>query len=214
MSGASASMAGPKGLPQRESIDSRGWLRTARHRPSAHADARPPGAHVTLVVIHAISLPPGRFGGDTIERLFTGTLDAQGQPALASLIGLRVSAHFLIRRDGAIVQFVSVADRAWHAGVSRHRGRPRCNDYSVGIELEGDARRRFSRAQYRSLSRLLRALVRRLPLRDIAGHSQIAPRRKRDPGPLFNWTTLFDSSKSCGLRWPLTSAGRVITRRI
>lgn len=214
MSRASASLTAPKGRPLRESIDRQGWLRAARHQPSSHADARPGRARVTLVVIHAISLPPGRFGGDAIERLFTGTLDAQAHPALASLTGVRVSAHFLIRRDGAIVQFVSVADRAWHAGLSRHRGRPRCNDYSVGIELEGDARRRFSRAQYRRLSQLLRALVRRLPLRDIAGHSQIAPRRKRDPGPLFNWTTLFDSSKSCGLRWPLTSAGRVITRRI
>jgi AmpD protein len=200
--------------PSRDAIDMHGWLHTAHRRPSPHVDARPPGVRVSLVVIHAISLPPGRFGGDTIERLFNGTLDPTSHPSLASLEGLRVSAHFLIRRGGALVQFVSVHDRAWHAGRSRHRGRPGCNDYAVGIELEGDGRRRFTRAQYRCLSRLIQALARRLPLRDIAGHSHIAPRRKRDPGPLFNWRALFESTQARGLRWPLTAAGRVIARRI
>jgi AmpD protein len=179
-----------------------------------HADARPGGTLVRLIVIHAISLPPGRFGTDAVEALFTGQLDTRAHPAFASLQGVRVSAHFFIRRGGAVVQFVSVTERAWHAGLSRYRGRSRCNDHSVGIELEGDARRRFTRAQYQSLAVLIQALVQRWPVRDIAAHSQIAPRRKRDPGPLFDWQALLKLTRRSGLRWPLTPAGRVIARRI
>ncbi|MFO0120440.1 MAG: 1,6-anhydro-N-acetylmuramyl-L-alanine amidase AmpD [Burkholderiales bacterium] len=194
-------------------IGTDGWHTRAVQRRSPHADARPAGVRVELIVIHAISLPPGRFATDAVEQLFMGTLDAQSHPALASLQGVRVSAHFFIRRSGALMQFVPVHERAWHAGASRYRGRARCNDHSVGIELDGDGRRRFTAVQYRALSGLIRSLASRLPVRDVAGHSHIAPGRKRDPGPLFDWQRVFRISQRCGLRWPLTPAGRVIARR-
>ena len=191
-----------------------GWHSSARILPSPHADPRPADTRVELIVIHAISLPPGRFGTDAVERLFLGTLDPGVHPSLASLKGLRVSAHFFIRRQGELLQFVPVGQRAWHAGVSRYRGRSRCNDHSIGIELEGDARRPFSAAQYRRLADLIRVLCLHLPIRDVAGHAQIAPRRKWDPGPLFDWRRLCETTQASGLRWPLTPAGRVIARRI
>lgn len=194
-------------------IGADGWHTRAARRRSPHSDARPPGTRVRLIVIHAISLPPGRFATDRVEQLFLGTLDAHADPALASLQGVRVSAHFFIRRSGELLQFVSVRDRAWHAGASRYRGRARCNDHSVGIELEGDGRRRFTQPQYRMLAGLIRVLACQLPVRDVAGHSHIAPRRKRDPGPLFDWRRVFRASHRCGLHWPLTPAGRVIARR-
>ena len=157
---------------------------------SPNCDARPRGTQVSLAVLHCISLPPGEYGGDAIERLFTNRLDHAAHPYFRQIQGLRVSAHFLIRRDGELVQFVPVARRAWHAGASCWRGRSRCNDFSVGIELEGTEEAPFEDAQYRALALLLADLRGRLPLRHIAGHSDIAPGRKTDPGPHFDWRRL------------------------
>jgi AmpD protein len=165
-----------------------GLLRGARYTASANCDARPRRAAVWLLVLHSISLPPGRYGGDAIERLFTNRLDAQAHPVFRAIVHMRVSAHFLVRRDGALQQFVPVHRRAWHAGASRWRGLARCNDYSVGVELEGAEGRAFAAAQYRCLARLARALAARLPLRACAAHSDIAPGRKRDPGTRFDWS--------------------------
>jgi AmpD protein len=167
-----------------------GWLDGVRRVRSPNADARPDPDDVTLLVVHGISLPPGRFGGDAIERLFTNRLDSRAHPYYAGLEGLRVSAHFLIRRDGALVQFVSCADRAWHAGASRWNGRERCNDFSIGVELEGTDERPYTRKQYARLAALVRRLRRSWPLRDVVGHSDVAPGRKTDPGPSFDWPRL------------------------
>ena len=141
-------------------------------------------------MVHSISLPPGEYGGDAIERLFTNRLDAAAHPYFREIAGLRVSSHFLIRRDGELVQFVPVARRAWHAGVSSWRGRERCNDFSIGVELEGTDDGAFTDAQYARLARLVERLRSTLPLRDIAAHSDVAPGRKTDPGPGFDWPRL------------------------
>lgn len=154
---------------------------------------RPPRTPVSLLIIHAISLPPDEFGGAGVEQLFTNTLDAEGHPYYAQLRGVRVSAHFLIRRTGEIVQFVSCYRRAWHAGVSLWRGRERCNDFSIGIELEGSDFVPFADAQYRSLVNLTRRLQRAFPIRQVAGHSDVAPGRKTDPGPCFEWPRYLNS---------------------
>ena len=164
-----------------------GRLAEARYVASPNCDERPAGADITLLVLHAISLPPGQYGGDAIERLFTNRLDPAAHPYFRDLAGQRVSAHFLVRRDGALLQFVPVQRRAWHAGASSWRGRARCNDYSVGVELEGTDRDAFADAQYRALAALTRALAARLPLREVAAHSEVAPQRKSDPGPGFDW---------------------------
>jgi AmpD protein len=164
-----------------------GRLAGARYVASPNCDARPAGSRISLLVLHAISLPPGRYGGDAIERLFTNRLDPLAHPYFRDIAHLRVSAHFLVRRDGALVQFVPLTRRAWHAGVSRWRGAERCNDFSVGVELEGTERAPFSDAQYRCLGRLVRALAARLPLSACAAHSDVAPGRKRDPGVRFDW---------------------------
>ncbi len=172
-----------------------GWIAGARRVPSANCDRRPPGAVVSLAVLHAISLPRGKYGkdarGSAIERLFTNRLDAAEHPSFAALAGLRVSSHFLIHRDGELLQFVPLQARAWHAGASRWRGRERCNDFSVGIELEGVDDGEFAPSQYACLAALLKELRRLLPLRDLAGHSDIAPGRKTDPGTGFDWARLF-----------------------
>lgn len=157
---------------------------------SPHCDVRPPGTAITLVVIHGISLPPGKFGGDGVQQLFMGTLDPALHPYYAAIANLRVSAHFFIRRDGEVVQFVPCWRRAWHAGVSTWRGRERCNDYSIGIELEGTDRTAYAAPQYDALADLLVALKRRYPLAATVGHSDIAPGRKSDPGPAFDWSRL------------------------
>ena len=172
-------------------MPSDGLLPGARALLSPNADARPPGIEVSLAVLHCISLPPGQYGGDAIERLFLNRLDPAAHPAFGELAGLRVSSHFLLRRDGELVQFVPLELRAWHAGASRWRGRQRCNDFSVGIELEGSDASPFEAAQYAGLAALLRALRRRLPLRSIAAHSEVAPGRKTDPGAGFDWQRLF-----------------------
>ena len=171
-------------------IDGDGVLRAARYVPSPNCDARPAGEAVTLAVMHCISLPRGVYQGDAIERLFTNRLRPQEDPSFASLTGLRVAAHFLLRRDGELVQFVPVHRRAWHAGASTWRGRPRCNDFSIGVELEGVDDGVFRRAQYAGLAALLRALCGVLPLREICAHSDIAPDRKTDPGSAFDWSAL------------------------
>ena len=170
------------------SIDVNGWVREARHAPSPNFEARPAGAVPTLVVVHNIILPPGEFGGEAIEALFQNRLDCDAHPYYQEhLRGVRVSAHFLIRRDGELVQFVSCDERAWHAGASDYFGRPRCNDFSIGIELEGADDAPFEAAQYTTLAALARALDERYPVDAFAGHSDIAPGRKTDPGPHFDW---------------------------
>jgi len=157
---------------------------------SPNHDERPPGSEISLVVLHSISLPPGEYGGDSIERLFTNCLDPEAHPYFREVCGLKVSAHFLVRRDGSVIQFVPVERRAWHAGVSSWRGRERCNDFSVGIELEGTDEAPFEPAQYVSLISLIRQLQHTLPIRDIAAHSEVAPGRKTDPGARFDWARL------------------------
>ena len=164
-----------------------GWVAGARRVLSPNCDSRPGGVEVTLLVLHSISLPPGEYGGDAIERLFTNRLDPAKHVSFSGLAGLRVSSHFLVRRDGALIQFVPLQSRAWHAGVSNWRGRERCNDYSIGVELEGTEESAFADEQYARLARLARALKDLLPIRDIAGHSDIAPGRKADPGTRFDW---------------------------
>ena len=170
-----------------------GLLRGATQIASPNCDERPAGQQVTLLVLHAISLPPGEFGGDAIERLFTNRLDPGAHSAFAELQALRVSAHFVVRRRGELIQFVPVQRRAWHAGASRWRGRARCNDFSLGVELEGTPQQEFSDAQYVQLVRLVRALRASLPLREIAAHSDVAPGRKSDPGGRFDWPRLFSA---------------------
>ena len=167
-----------------------GVLPGARYVASPNCDERPAGAAVTLLVVHAISLPPGEYGGDAIERLFTNRLDPGAHPYFEEIQGLKVSSHFLVRRDGELVQFVPVGKRAWHAGTSRWRARSRCNDFSVGVELEGVEEAPFAPAQYFRLQKLIRALRTALPLRDIAAHSDVAPGRKTDPGAGFDWPRL------------------------
>ena len=168
-------------------IGPEGLLAGARYVASPNCDERPPGCEVTLLVVHSISLPPGEYGGDGIERLFTNRLDAQAHPYFAEIFSLKVSAHFLVRRNGEIVQFVPVQRRAWHAGASSWRGRSACNDFSIGVELEGSDDAPFEDAQYRSLSILISSLRSALPLRGLAAHSEVALGRKTDPGAHFDW---------------------------
>lgn len=177
-------------------IDPAGWASGATRVVSPNFDARPPGMEVELLVVHNISLPPGLFGGPAIAAFFTNTLDHDSHPFFAQIRGVRVSAHFLIRRDGAVVQFVSCEARAWHAGLSEFFGRERCNDFSVGVELEGADDVPFDAAQYRALAQLTDALMARYPIKAIVGHADVAPHRKTDPGPCFDWRTL---QKACGL---------------
>jgi AmpD protein len=167
-----------------------GWWDAARRVPSPNFGPRPDDAVVDLAVIHSISLPPGRYGGDAIERLFTNSLDCDADPYFAALRGLQVSAHFLVRRDGEVLQFVSIDQRAWHAGKSSWDGRERLNDVSIGVELEGLEGDVFEPAQYDALARLLRAVDRERAIRTVVGHEHVAPGRKADPGPGFDWRRL------------------------
>lgn len=166
-----------------------GWLTTARHLPSPHFDDRPENESPSLLVVHNISLPPGQFGGPWIDALFLGTLDAQADPFFAEIAHLRVSAHCLIRRDGEIVQYVPFNKRAWHAGVSCYKGRERCNDFAIGIELEGTDTLPYTGAQYQQLAAVTRLLIAHYPqiADNMTGHCDIAPQRKTDPGPAFEW---------------------------
>lgn len=164
-----------------------GWYLPAQQIASPNQDARADGVAIDLVVIHSISLPPGEYGGDGVAQLFTNRLNPDEHPYYAAIAGLKVSSHFFIRRDGALIQFVPVTARAWHAGVSSWEGRERCNDFSVGIELEGDDDTPFEAAQYASLQSLLGALAQHYPIRAVTSHAHIAPGRKTDPGPCFDW---------------------------
>ena len=168
-------------------IDSNGLLRDARFIPSPNCDARPDNPVPSLIVIHNISLPPDEFGGPGVIDLFTNQLDPATHPYSATIAELKVSAHFFIRRDGEIIQFVPCTERAWHAGASTWCGRERCNDFSIGIELEGSDTTPFTDAQYAALNQLTRALRAAYPIQDVAGHADIAPERKTDPGPHFDW---------------------------
>lgn len=167
-----------------------GWLAGARRVASPNCDARPAGAVISLLVLHSISLPRGVYGGNTVERLFTNRLDPGEHPSFADLKSLHVSSHFFIRRGGELVQFVPIQARAWHAGASSWRGRERCNDFSIGVELEGTDDTAFAPSQYESLFSLVETLATLLPLREIAAHSDIAPERKSDPGTQFEWPQL------------------------
>jgi N-acetyl-anhydromuramoyl-L-alanine amidase len=176
---------------------SNGWLHAARRCASPNFGPRPAGMTVDLLVIHSISLPPGEYGGDAIERLFTNRLDWDAHPYYAQIRGLQVSSHFVVRRSGELLQFVSTDERAWHAGASAWRGRADCNDYAIGIELEGLEGGPFEPAQYTRLEALMKALAARYPVHGVAGHEHVAPGRKFDPGPGFEWPRLM-----AALGWP------------
>ena len=174
-----------------------GFIESAQQIPSPNCGDRPPDATIELLVIHNISLPPGQFGGHAIARFFTNRLDPAAHPYFATIAHLTVSAHFLIRRDGKLLQFVSCRQRAWHAGVSQWNGRERCNDFSIGIEMEGTDDQAFTSAQYARLIGVTQVLQRAYPLRAALGHSDIAPGRKTDPGPFFDWK-LFRAATGLG----------------
>ncbi|BES71841.1 1,6-anhydro-N-acetylmuramyl-L-alanine amidase AmpD [Marinobacter nanhaiticus D15-8W] len=182
--------------PHAFSIDEAGWLEGARHCPSPNFGVRPNDASISLLVVHNISLPPGQFGGDAIERFFCNRLDAEEHPYFQQICEMKVSAHALVRRDGECVQFVSFLDRAWHAGRSSFQGEEECNDFSIGIELEGADDIPYEPEQYLTLARIARALMQRWPRisqERMTGHSDIAPGRKTDPGPAFSWPTFFEA---------------------
>lgn len=175
-----------------------GWLSEAQPCPSPNFNLRPVGTEISLLVIHNISLPPGQFGGGHVQAFFQNRLEASAHPYFATIADLQVSAHLLIERDGAITQFVSLEERAWHAGVSSFEGVANCNDYSIGIELEGTDDVPYSDAQYQSLEKVTRQLLATYPKLTparITGHDQIAPGRKTDPGPAFDWPRFFASIK-------------------
>lgn len=175
---------------QNQSPGDAGWLPGVRRILSPNADERPAGMAICLLVIHSISLPPGEFGGTGIIDFFTNQLDPCAHPYYKTIEKMRVSAHFLIRRDGELIQFVSCAMRGWHAGVSQWMGRDKCNDFSIGIELEGCDWIPFEEAQYCTLTALVKELRRLYPIEAVVGHNEIAPLRKTDPGALFDWSRL------------------------
>jgi N-acetyl-anhydromuramoyl-L-alanine amidase len=184
-----------------------GWWSGASWRPSPNVGARPEGVDATLAIVHSISLPPGVFRGDAVERLFTNRLDCDAHPYFDGLRGLQVSAHFFVRRSGRVIQFAATTRRAWHAGVSQWRGRGNCNDWSIGIELEGLEGGRFEVAQYHSLACLLQVLVRHHPIGEVVGHEDVAPGRKSDPGAGFDWVQLARRLHRSGLVLPRATAG-------
>lgn len=167
-----------------------GWWSGARRVDSPNFGPRPEGVAIDLIVVHSISLPPGQYGGSEVEQLFTNRLDCNTHPYFERLRGLEVSAHFFVRRDGEVVQFVDTRERAWHAGASHWRGRDNCNDFSIGIELEGLEGETFEPAQYDSLARLCQALAHGHPITHVVGHEHVSPGRKLDPGPGFDWPRL------------------------
>lgn len=168
-------------------IDENGWCREAVCLESPNFDTRPEDVSIDLIVIHNISLPPGQYGTPYIADFFLNQLDFDAHPYFDQLRLLKVSSHFFIRRNGQLLQFVSADKRAWHAGASHFQGRTRCNDFSIGIEMEGSDYEAFSQNQYRTLSKLTAALCLRYPISFVTGHQQIAPNRKTDPGPYFDW---------------------------
>ena len=177
------------------SVDDGGLVAGARYIASPNCDERAEGTAVELLVIHNISLPPGEFGGRGIIDLFTNKLDPAAHPYYRAIAALKVSAHFLIRRDGELLQFVPCGKRAWHAGESSWRERTRCNDFSIGIELEGADDMPFEEAQYARLAELRRVLTEKYAIADVVGHADIAPGRKTDPGPCFEWARLKEPGK-------------------
>jgi len=180
----------PPGPPHTAANWSAGWYRFARRLDSPNFGARPRDASIDLVVLHSISLPPGVYGGDEVQALFTNQLDWNAHPYFQQIKGLEVSAHFYVRRNGDLWQFVSCDARAWHAGKSSHHGRDNCNDFSIGVELEGLEGDTFETAQYETLQALLAAIAQQYPVQHVAGHEHIAPGRKIDPGPGFDWAVL------------------------
>jgi AmpD protein len=174
-----------------------GWYRFARRTDSPNFGPRPAGVQPDLLVIHSISLPPGQYGGDQVQQLFCNTLDWDTHPYFQSIRGLQVSAHFYVRRGGELWQFVSCDQRAWHAGASSHQGRGDCNDFSIGIELEGLEGQSFEPPQYEALASLAAAISQAYPIGQVTGHEHIAPGRKHDPGAGFDWPALRRS-----LGWP------------
>lgn len=206
MVSAELASAVPVPVPARFNIAADGWCDQARRQPSPNFDARADGTVTDLLVIHNISLPPGQFGGPYIGELFCNQLDCDAHPYFDQLRPLRVSAHFVIQRDGVLIQFVSANDRAWHAGISSFHGRERCNDFSIGIELEGTDFEPFTDLQYRVLAPLTAALRQRYPLTDVVGHEHIAPGRKTDPGAFFDWArfqkNFYGQVEAAQLRFP------------
>jgi N-acetyl-anhydromuramoyl-L-alanine amidase len=174
-----------------------GWWPGAQAVPSPNHDERPAGEVISLLVVHSISLPPGQYGGRDVQAFFTNQLDFDAHPYFDALRGVRVSAHFFVRRDGTVLQFVSCNARAWHAGVSTWQGRSACNNFSIGVEMEGLEGSTFEPAQYDALARVMRALRRAYPLQSVCGHEHIAPGRKGDPGAAFAWQQTRALS-----RWP------------
>lgn len=190
-------MPHPPEVPGCDPLWRDGWYRFARRADSPNFGPRPEGTQVDLIVVHSISLPPGHYGGDEVQQLFCNALDWDAHPYFQSIRGLKVSAHFYVRRGGELWQFVSCDQRAWHAGASSHQGRDHCNDFSVGIELEGLEGQTFEPAQYEALASLSAAIAQAYPIRHMAGHEHIAPGRKGDPGAAFDWPALHRS-----LGWP------------
>lgn len=196
-----------------------GWLDEAAAQspalarlPSPNFDARPKGVSPDLVVIHNISLPPGVFGGSAIADFFLNRLDSAAHPFYEEIRGVKVSSHFLVLRDGALQQFVSCDARAWHAGASQHAGRTRCNDFSIGIELEGTDSLAFEDAQYATLAALMTTLCAHYPIAALAGHSDIAPGRKTDPGAGFDWPRLQTACKLADSYFPYRHSGAILAR--
>lgn len=170
------------------------WLTEIPHTPSPNFNLRPDQQDISLIVIHCISLPPQQFGGDYIEQLFCNRLNPDDHPYFKAIYQLKVSAHLLIRRDGEIIQYVAFNHRAWHAGVSNYQGRENCNDFSIGIELEGTETMDYTPEQYQQLARVIKLLLQHYPKLSkerITGHSEIAPQRKTDPGESFQWSKLW-----------------------
>lgn len=190
-----------------------GWYRPARHIASPNFGPRPTGVAIDLLVLHSISLPPGEYGGSAIEALFTNRLDWDAHPYFQQIRGAEVSAHFVIRRDGELLQFVSCDDRAWHAGKSAHLGRDNCNDFSIGIELEGLEGHTFEAPQYHALSQLCKAITQQYPIQHIAGHEHVAPARKQDPGSGFDWILLKQSLNWADEKFPLVFSDRGTTQK-
>ena len=192
-------------------LEPHGWLATEPDvslRPSPNFNERPTGTTVSLLVLHNITLPPGRFGTPYIADLFLNQLDISADPWFVNVQGLKVSAHFMIDRLGHITQFVSCDDRAWHAGASSFGGREQCNDFSIGIELEGDGDTPFTNEQYANLAEVTGVLLKKYPDLQFAGHSDIAPERKTDPGPSFDWVRLTKIAKLSEEKLPFGSASR------
>ena len=190
-----------------------GWWSRAQRIDSPNFGERPKHAQIDLLVIHSISLPPGVYGGNEIEALFTNQLDWDAHPYFAQIRGMQVSSHFVISRDGSLLQFVSCDKRAWHAGVSHYRGRDNCNDDSIGIELEGLEGEVFEAAQYDTLSVVCKELMKNYPIAHIAGHEDIAPGRKFDPGAGFDWQSLQDKLVLSNSFFPPARLGGKIVKK-